>query len=279
VAELREALELLIDERVRARARRRRVGVLMVSALTFAAFLAVGARLSSAVPVELSRGVELGKTLVDQALALRSATEHRPANALAPKPVSAVEKPTSTGPTAAPDAEALPPPAVAHVADPSFGEASEAAAESGVAVPVTVAAVQDTASEVDRGVTPAPKASPAAPALSQYAELRARGRSLKALHTIRQAAKAFPREPEVLKVHATAAFESKAYGEARRAAEQWNRVDSSPEARLTLARLERATGNLGRAIALARSVLEGGPSAEAERLLAGWTNDQRVASR
>jgi tetratricopeptide (TPR) repeat protein len=127
---------------------------------------------------------------------------------------------------------------------------------------------------------PAREVSPAvAAALAEVAELDQRGRHLKALHAIRKAAKEFPSEPEVLKIYVAKAQESKAWGEARRAALAWVKADASSEARLGLARLERATGNSEKALALLQAVMKADKSPEAERLFASWSHDQRLASR
>jgi hypothetical protein len=81
-------------------------------------------------------------------------------------------------------------------------------------------------------------------------------------------------------VYVAAAEQSKAWGEARRAAVAWVKADGTNDAKLTLARLERATGNSEKAYALVQGVLAGdGASPEAERLLASWSKEQRLASR
>jgi lipopolysaccharide biosynthesis regulator YciM len=76
------------------------------------------------------------------------------------------------------------------------------------------------------------------------------------------------------------AQESKAWGEARRAALSWVKIDGdSADARITLARLERATGNPEKALAMIQAVMKSGSFPEAERLHAAWSHDQRLASR
>ena len=89
----------------------------------------------------------------------------------------------------------------------------------------------------------------------------------------------FPREPAVLRAYVRAAEESKAFGEAHRVAVRWAEVDPSTDAKLTLARLERATGNAPKALALLDAVLkEDADSAEAHRLASLWSHEQRLAS-
>ena len=82
----------------------------------------------------------------------------------------------------------------------------------------------------------------------------------------------------MLRAHARAAQESKAWGEARRAAARWVEVDPSTEARLSLARLERATGNTARAFAILTQLEREDPkSEEVRRLLALLPADQKLA--
>jgi tetratricopeptide (TPR) repeat protein len=124
----------------------------------------------------------------------------------------------------------------------------------------------------------APKNEPAAKALAEFDSLTKNGRALKALHAIRKAASEFPSEPAILRAHARAAQESKAWGEARRAAARWVEVDPSIEARLSLARLERATGNTQRALALLSELVKEDPkSEEVKRLIALLPTDQKLA--
>jgi eukaryotic-like serine/threonine-protein kinase len=264
VSDFRQALEELVDERVRARVVRRRAGAALVGALTLAAFLVVGARLSSALPGGLSNGLRVGRGLVEQALALDAKARKRAVPAAV---------------AAAPVATASPAPEPKPASVPTFGEDTETtgAVVEATSVPVepaTSAAPAESTKAPERPLPPAVTA-----ALAEVTDLERRGRHLKALHAIRQAAKEFPSEPAVLKVHVAKAQESKAWGEARRAALAWVKVDASAEARLSLARLERATGNSEKALALVESVMKSDKSPEAERLFATWSHDQRLASR
>jgi serine/threonine-protein kinase len=126
--------------------------------------------------------------------------------------------------------------------------------------------------------TESPENEPARRVLAEFDALRANGRTLKALHLIRQAAADLPREPGVLQAYTRAAQDTKAWGEARRAAARWVEVDPSTEARLSLARLERATGNVARAFALLSQLEREDPkSEEVRRLLALLPADQKLA--
>jgi len=274
VADLRHALELLIDERARSRVRRRRIGVGLVAGLTLAAAAAVGTRAHDFTPQGLLPALALGRELVERALGM-------PAK---PAPVPAAQL-AAAAPPAAPAAEAAAavPSAVEHpeVTAPTLANTSDevAAADS---APSEVAAAEATPTDAKPAAAPAPEAKPTNPAvekvLAEITGLREKGRALKALHVVRGAVKSFPKEPALLQELARAAQESKAWGEARRAAAQWVAVDPSTEARLTLARLERATGNTEKGLALARAVVkDDAASEEARRLVQAWSHDQRVA--
>jgi serine/threonine-protein kinase len=264
VADFRRALEELVDERVRSRTARRRAGAALVGALTVAAFLVAGARLSSSLPGGLSSGLRVGRGMVERALAL-DASKPKPVAAAVAAPAPAAPAKVPSVPTFGEDTEAAneaPPPAAAPTPPPAAAALTPAAAES-------------TAREPARDLPPA-----VAAALAEVTELEGRGRHLKALHAIRKAAKTFPRESEVLRVYVEKAQASKAWGEARRAALSWVKADGdSAEAKLTLARMERATGNSEKALALVSGVMKSSASPEAERLFAAWSHDQRLASR
>jgi serine/threonine-protein kinase len=268
VAALRAALEPLIDDRARSRTRRRRAGLAMIGALTFAAAAVFGARASHAVPDGLVMAVGLGRELVGQALGVTDLASPLGRIADASQPVLATTAPEPAAPPALPAA----PPSI-----PTFGEDSETEAERATG---SDAAPPDVPAPAD---APAPAAAPApesesAKVLAEFEDLQNNGRPLKALHVIRAAAKEFPREPQVLRAYVKAAEGSKAWGEAKRAAARWVKVEATSEARLSLARLERATGNTQKALALVESVLkEDAGSEEAKRLNAAWSHEQRFA--
>ena len=287
VAELRRGLEILIDDRARSRARRRRLGVGLVASLTLAAAAAVGTQAQHFTPQGMLPTLALGRELVERALGMPA----KKAELAAPK-LATVTPPAVTPPAA------IVAPEPGH-AEPSFAEDTELAAAnaagdsvavtdgvSGDAAPGAAAsdsAASDTAPSAETTEPAAsPRAKPTNPAvekaLAEITGLREKGRTLKALHAVRGALKASPREPALLKALAQAAQESKAWGEARRAAAQWVAVEPSSEARLTLARLERATGNTEKGLALARAVSkDDAGSEEARRLIQAWSHDQRVA--
>jgi hypothetical protein len=183
-------------------------------------------------------------------------------------------------------APAIPPAAPPALALPAEPASSEVAPTGAVAADVGASDIAPP-NPVSADTTTAPaalaaEASPRDPAvekvLAEITGLREKGRMLKALHVVRGAVKSFPKEPALLQELARAAQESKAWGEARRAAVQWVAAEPSSEARLTLARLERATGNTEKGLAIARAVAKDDPSSEeARRLVQAWAQDQRVA--
>ena len=284
VADLRAALEPLVDERARSRKLRRRAGVALIGAVTTAALGVFGARFSHTVPDGLVAAVEVGRELVGQALGVGA----KEAVALAkapPAPVEPAAKPEALR-QAEPVADVAPPPSV-----PTFGEDSEAEAEHADAdanAPPTAAAEAPASDdeapapaseEAAPEQAPSPAAeTPAGKALAEFEELSKNGRPLKALHVIRGAVQKFPQEPVLLRAYVKAAEGSKAWGEARRAAERWVKVEATSESRLSLARLERATGNLEKAVRLVEAVAKDDPSSDdAKKLKAAWSHEQRFA--
>jgi serine/threonine protein kinase len=278
VSELRQSLELLIDERARSRVRRRRIGVGLVAGLTLAAAAAFGTRAHHFTPQGLRPAVALGRELVERALGMPVKASPAPhvavAAALPGVPALAVALPP-----AVPDTTQAP----VLVAEAAARE--ELAPGEGAAADVAgseVGSAEPSPSDATAAPAVAAEAKPRDPAvekvLAEITGLREKGRMLKALHLVRAAVKSFPKEPALLQELSRAAQESKAWGEARRAAVQWAAVEPSSEARLTLARLERATGNTEKGLAIARAVAkDDATSEEARRLVQAWSQDQRVA--
>jgi serine/threonine protein kinase len=91
----------------------------------------------------------------------------------------------------------------------------------------------------------------------------------KALALLRDLGRRYPHDARVLRAWSSAALALDAWGEALRVAQRWAAVDDAPQARLEVARLERATGQIGKAAATLSSVLEDHPDFEpARRMLA-----------
>jgi eukaryotic-like serine/threonine-protein kinase len=249
-SDLREALESVAEGRGARRALRRGLGVAALGAVTFAATAILGASLSAGGGASWSHHARLLEKSVASLLGA-------PAEKVAPRAESKPVVATAAVPSSPP----------AATAEPEMERAPNAPTEANEPAPAAPAAEPA-----------APAAEPAARALAEFEALEKDGRTLKALHAIRKAAVQFPNEPAVLRAHARAAQGSKAWGEARRAAAHWAMVDPSTEARLSLARLERATGNTARAISLLTQLQKEDPkSEEVRRLLALLPTDQTLA--
>jgi len=310
MAEFRDALERVLDGRARSRSLRRGVGLTLVGAVTFAA-VAVGAvRASGYAPnathtlvaarqsvlsrvSELSRRAQLAAKAHSGAVApsvvalAAAAVGEAETPVTAPAPAATFGEDTEAA-NAAPGQTAAVQEAQAPSAESNDDDAP--AAPNGADAPSgaepKVATAQNTEPSIDLDADAPAATAPAtadgdaaARALSEFESLRAHGRPLKALQVIRSAARAFPQEPAVLRAYVHAAEESKAFGEAHRVAVRWAEADPSTDAKLTLARLERATGNAPKALALLDAVLkEDADSAEAHRLASLWSHEQRLAS-
>jgi serine/threonine protein kinase len=87
----------------------------------------------------------------------------------------------------------------------------------------------------------------------------------KALARLRDLGQRYPHDARVLRAWSSAALDLDAWGEALRVARLWAAVDDAPQARLELARLERATGHAREAAATLSSVLEKHPDFEPAR--------------
>jgi serine/threonine-protein kinase len=274
MAEFRNALELVLDGRARSRSVRRGVGIALVGAVTLAA-VGVGVARMPGFADRVPGVAHFGKTLLERVATL---TQRAPSS---PRPAEPKAAPVSA-PLAASVAD-VPPPVAAPPSLPTFGEDSELAANVAVPAAAPEAVAEPDAEEAapsapEAAPTQAASAGPAGEALAAFEELRTRGRPLKALHAIRGAAKSFPREAAVLRAYVRAAEENKSFGEAHRVAKRWAEFDRSTEARLTLARLERATGNSPKALAILSAVLKtDAESPEAHRLATLWSHDQRLA--
>jgi len=285
MAELRHALELVLDGRARSRRVRRGVGLALIGAVTFAASAVVSAHLPPSVSGRITALSSLGHHAFERvhgALGHAIGTPAKTPVAAAPLALAPVAPAVlaPAAPAVVTPSEA--PPAVTPPAASTFGEDTEVAAlvNAAPAEPAAPGAAEPEAlgSNEPASAEPESENTPAAAALARFEELRNKGRELKALGVIRTAARTFPRDPAVLQAYVQAAEASKAFGEALKAAQRWAEIDHSTAARLTLARLERATGNSPKAFAILDSVLKADPeSSEAHRLAVLWSRDQRLA--
>lgn len=126
--------------------------------------------------------------------------------------------------------------------------------------------------------TGAPAEDRAAAAVAEARRLMGANARLKALHSLRKAGREFPQDGRVLEAWIQSAEALKRWGEARKVARRWAEVDRSLASRLTLARLERATGNRARAVAILRELAKEAPNSnEVRELLALYTGGERLA--
>jgi hypothetical protein len=83
----------------------------------------------------------------------------------------------------------------------------------------------------------------------------------------------------VLRGWSEAAVKTKGWGEALRVAIQWASVDSSPDAQLYLARIQRSAGQRYGAIATLTRLVERQPDLDEARDLLDQLSDRKLASR
>jgi tetratricopeptide (TPR) repeat protein len=133
--------------------------------------------------------------------------------------------------------------------------------------PAQVAATDGTA----RDATPAEATDPTGhhPPAPTHEQLRAERE--RALHEAREAAKEAPGDVRLLRAWAVAAYKAGALREARRAADAWILIESTPEPHILLAEILDAMGHRGEARQVLAEVLESHPeSTQARRLAARY---------
>ncbi len=188
-------------------------------------------------------------------------------------------------PVAAP---ALPPtpqePAAATVAandaesDADEGEVDAKDAPAVADAPVVASADLSDEQEVEVKGVPSEAASATENAvLARVDALWDKGSKLHALALLEHAAKKSPNDPAVYKALASRAEQMTQWGDAVKAARRWALLDPSAEARLSLARLERATGHKERAVALIQGVLKDDPESPDAKTLLGEMRGQKLA--
>lgn len=209
-------------------------------------------------------------------------------------PAPAAREVVAVGSEPAPVAEPAAPPApleAANAAAPDDDgeiDADEMPSVVGEEAPSVVAEVAPSASpdlsqeqEVEvkaaSEAVDAKDASAENPLLAKADELWDRGAKIRALGVLRRAARKSPNDAAVHKALAVRAEETGAWGEAVKAARRWALLDSSTEARLALARLERATGHKERAVALIEGVIKDDPSSPDAKTLLGEMRGQKLA--
>jgi serine/threonine-protein kinase len=98
------------------------------------------------------------------------------------------------------------------------------------------------------------------PAIARASALWQKGARVRALGVLRDASKKSPNDAALHRALAGRAEQLSAWGEAVKAARRWALLDPTPESRVALARLERATGHRDRALALLEGVIQDDPA-------------------
>lgn len=214
------------------------------------------------------------------------ALQHRAPPAPAARQVVAVGTEPSE-PVAAPAAPPVPaePAVVANLAvndasDEGEVDAKDAPASEDATDTAVATAEVDLSEEQEVEVKGAP--AEAAPAnenavLAKIDALWEKGAKIKALALLKRAAKKTPNDAAVYKALAGRAEQMASWGDAVKAARRWALLDPSSEARLSLARLERATGHKERAVALIEGVLKDDPASPDAKTLLGEMRGQKLA--
>ncbi|HVY26231.1 MAG TPA: protein kinase [Polyangiaceae bacterium] len=236
------------------------------------------------------------KATYDHVLKLRAdALAHRGPPAPAPRQIVAIGAPDAEVPVAAPAAPPIPAEAAApsvvaatDADDDGEVEAQDAPAPSDAAATAVAAIDADKVDlsedqEVEVKGAPAPIGAGQAGAISEDSviaksdALWERGAKLRALELLKRAAKKTPNDPAVFKALAARTENMREWGEAVKAARRWALLDPTADARLSLARLERATGHKERALALVEGVVKDDPASPDAKTLLGEMRGQKLA--
>ena len=279
VSALAEELERVRSRAVTAVVRRRSYGRATVAAVLAGslALLAIAgarhtdlfqARFSELATLRTSSSTGLGRVTDAAAQRLEGAIASLAARAEPP------------GAKSEPVARALIP--ASKVVQP-LASAVDAPAKAAPALPAPMATVTPEPAALADSVpsTPStPTPEPREPALARADALERDGRDLRALEVLRDAAASETASSELLSRLTQALMKTGAWGEAQRSARRRVSADPSAEARLELARVERAMGNRDRALELVKEVLKdpAAPS-EAKALLSALSPAGRVALR
>jgi predicted Zn-dependent protease len=175
-------------------------------------------------------------------------------------------------------------PSVAVAAPPSSDDEGEVdAKDAPAAEPPAVASASaiDLTDEQEVEVKGAPVETDApiadASVLGQADALWEKGAKLRALALLKRASKKTPNDASVQKALVARAEQMAEWGEAVKAARRWALLDPSSEARLSLARLERATGHKERALALIDGVIRDEPASPDAKTLLAEMRGQKLA--
>jgi serine/threonine-protein kinase len=117
-------------------------------------------------------------------------------------------------------------------------------------------------------------------ALARADHFAKKSMTLQALNAYRKLGARHPDDTRVLRGWSEAAVKTKGWGEALRVAVRWAQIDSSPEAQLYLAKIQRSAGQRYGALATLTRLLEQHPDiTEAHDLLDKYADNRKLASR
>jgi tetratricopeptide (TPR) repeat protein len=172
---------------------------------------------------------------------------------------------------------AAPPPVIASL--PAVSPELSAAAEA--PAPDASEALADASASAElNDAAPVSEGDDVTSVLAEAKALSEKGRELRALELLRRAARQHKDNPAVLDSLIKALQKTRSWGEALRFARRRVELDQSPDARLDLARLERATGHRERALALLTPLTEdANAGSQARELLRSLTGTESVALR
>jgi serine/threonine-protein kinase len=201
--------------------------------------------------------------------------------------VEAMDPPVATLYEAPKSAEHPSDPATAM--DGKEGSVARAPSEQATAAP----SEDEEGADSPQGTTPnaAPSPSDAEPespeatsslesALARAEHYAKKSMTLQALNAYRKLGARHPDDTRVLRGWSEAAVKTKGWGEALRVAVRWAQIDSTPEAQLYLAKIQRSAGQRYGALATLTRLLEQHPDiAEAHDLLDKYADNRKLASR
>ncbi|HEX4339431.1 MAG TPA: protein kinase [Polyangiaceae bacterium] len=271
--EMRAALDAaLLAPSAQRRMRRIIAAAALASTATLAAMFAVK---SSHDPAVRARAVavfgptahKMGLRTLETAEARTAPVEDAPVATLyeAPKPAAL--------PAAAPAVAA---PVAAERASAAPGE-SDAEDDDGTAAPSDVAPNSGPAPAESE---PEGDGNSLDSALARAENFAKKGLTLQALGAYRKLGARHGDDARILRGWSQAAIKTKGWGEALRVSVRWASIDSSPEAQLYLAKIQRSAGQRYGALATLNRLLEHHPDvAEAHDLLDKYADNRKLASR
>jgi hypothetical protein len=274
--QLREALEAALREPERMRQRRRRMGFATLGAL--AALCGVGAGMVTMNPALSARVTERATGLVAELRELRKQPSTAELARAANEAVDAKRQTIAKEATAAP-APALEAEDEVASEDARVDELAKAKLEDAEALEVGAEESDESERAVKAEASPEEADADAElmGVLVQAEQQMTEGNRIKGFNKIKRLARTYPKDARAQRALSESAVKMKAWGLAYQAAARWVELEPSVEARVQLAKMERATsrGNYRNTL---RDVLKEQPEhPEATALLDG--KSAKVASR